>query len=139
MPQGEEKTIAMADKLTRVLYVEDEPDIQKVARLAMEVLGGFAVEICSSGDEALQRAPAFQPQMILLDVMMPGMDGPTTLGKLRELPQFTSTPVIFITAKAQPGEVAGYKKLGAADVIPKPFNPMTLASQIQAIWEQCHS
>jgi len=128
----------MTDKLTRILYVEDEPDIQTVARLALETLGGFTVEICSSGSEALSRAPGFQPQLILLDVMMPGMDGPTTLGKLRELPQFTATPVIFMTAKVQPGEVAGYREIGAADVIPKPFDPMTLSSQVQAIWERCH-
>lgn len=128
----------MADKLTRILYVEDEPDIQTVARLALETLGGFTVEICSSGSEALDRAPAFDPQLILLDVMMPGMDGSTTLGKLRELPQFAFTPVIFMTAKVQPGEVAGYKEIGAIDVIPKPFDPMTLPSQVQAIWERCH-
>ena len=128
----------MAGKLMRVLYVEDEPDIQMVARLALEALGGFTVEICSSGDEALQRAPAFQPHLILLDVMMPGMDGPSTLKMLRALPQFTATPVIFMTAKAQPGEVAGYMELGAVDVITKPFDPMKLSSQVQAIWERCH-
>lgn len=128
----------MADKLTRILYVEDEPDIQVVARLALETLGGFTVKICSSGSEALGCAPDFQPQLILLDVMMPGMDGTTTLSKLRELPQFAATPIIFMTAKVQPGEVAGYKKIGAIDVIPKPFDPMTLSSQVQAIWERCH-
>lgn len=128
----------MADKLVRILYVEDEPDIQTVARLALETLGGFTVEICSSGNEALQRVTGFQPQLILLDVMMPGMDGPTTLGKLRELPQFAATPVIFMTAKVQPSEVAGYKQIGAVDVIPKPFDPMTLSGQVQAIWERCH-
>ena len=128
----------MTEKLTRILYVEDEPDIQTVARLALETLGGFTVEICSSGSEALSRAPGFQPQLILLDVMMPGMDGPTTLKMLRGLPQFAGTPVIFMTAKVQPGEVAGYKELGAVEVIPKPFDPMTLSSQVQAIWERCH-
>ncbi len=125
-------------KLTRILYVEDEPDIQTVARLALEALGGFTVEICSSGDEALQRAASFQPQLILLDVMMPGMDGPGTLKRLRELPQFASTPAVFMTAKVQPGEVAHYLELGAVDVIPKPFDPMMLSSQVQAIWERCH-
>lgn len=127
----------MADKLTRILYVEDEPDIQTVARLALETLGGFTVEICSSGNEALSRAPGFQPQLILLDVMMPVMDGPATLKMLRGMPQFASTPVIFMTAKVQPSEVAGYKEIGAVDVIPKPFDPMTLSSQVQAIWERC--
>lgn len=128
----------MAEKLTRVLYVEDEPDIQMVARLALETLGDFTVEICSSGEEALARAPDFLPQLILLDVMMPGIDGPTTLKRLRELPLFADTPIVFMTAKVQPGEVSGYKELGAMDVIPKPFDPMTLAGQVQVIWERCH-
>ena len=128
----------MADKLTRILYVDDELDILMVARLALEALGGFTVEICSSGDEALKRAPEFQPQLFLLDVMMPSMDGPSTLKMLHALPQFANTPVIFMTAKVQPGEVAGYKALGAVDVIPKPFDPMTLASRVQDIWERCH-
>lgn len=127
----------MTDKLSRVLYVEDEPDIQVIARLALEMLGGFTVEICSSGGEALEKIGAFNPQLILLDVMMPGMDGPTTLGRLRELPQFSTTPVIFMTAKVQPSEVAGYKALGAVDVIPKPFDPMSLSGQVKAIWERC--
>lgn len=128
----------MMEKLTRILYVEDEPDIQTVARLALETLGGYTVEICGSGSEALAKAPAFRPQLILLDVMMPAMDGPTTLGRLRELPQFSAIPIIFMTAKVQPGELAGYKELGAADVIPKPFDPMALSNQVQAIWERCH-
>lgn len=128
----------MTEKLTRILYVEDEPDIQMVARLALETLGGFTLEVCSSGKEALDKIGAFQPQLILLDVMMPGMDGPTTLGELRKLPPFAATPVIFMTAKVQPSEVAGYKAIGASDVIPKPFDPMTLSTQVQAIWERCH-
>lgn len=128
----------MTEKLTRILYVEDEPDIQTVARLALETLGGFTLEICSSGKEALGKIAAFQPQLMLLDVMMPGMDGPTTLGELRKLPSFAATPAIFMTAKVQPSEVAGYKVIGAVDVIPKPFDPMTLSTQVQAIWERCH-
>jgi two-component system OmpR family response regulator len=125
----------MPEKLTRILYVEDDPDIQTVAKLALEMLGGYTLKICSSGSEAIESISAFEPQLILLDVMMPGMDGPTTLGCLRELPQFANTPVIFMTAKVQPNEVAGYKALGAIDVIPKPFDPMILAGQVQAIWE----
>jgi CheY-like chemotaxis protein len=128
----------MADKLTRILYVEDEPDIQMVARLALETLGGFTVEVCGSGGEAIQRAPSFRPQFILLDVMMPGMDGPSTLKALRELSETAATPVVFMTAKVQPGEIAQYKELGAVDVIPKPFDPMTLASRVEQIWASCH-
>lgn len=129
----------MVEKLVRVMYVEDDPDIQMVARLALETLGGFTVEVCSSGDEAIQSAPGFQPQFILLDVMMPGMDGPTTLDALRKLRATAATPVVFMTAKVQPGEVAHYQELGVVGVIPKPFNPMTLAGQVEEIWADCHA
>lgn len=129
----------MREKLTRVMYVEDEADIQMVARLALEAVGGYTVEICSSGEEAIARAPVFNPQLILLDVMMPGIDGPTTLQRLRGLSQFVDTPIVFMTAKVQPGEVSGYREMGALDVIPKPFDPMLLASQVEAIWEGSHA
>lgn len=118
--------------------MEDEPDIQAVARLALEMVGGFTVEICSSGNTALVRAPVFQPQFILLDVMMPGMDGPTTFKNLRELPQTATTPIAFMTANVQASEVAQYKALGALDVIAKPFDPMMLSSKIEEIWARCH-
>lgn len=125
-------------ELKRILHVEDDPSIQAVARVALEVVGGFRVLSCLSGQEALDQVQGFAPDFILLDVMMPGMDGPTTLGELRKLVPFASTPAIFMTAKVQPSEVAGYKAIGAVDVIPKPFDPMTLSTQVQAIWERCH-
>lgn len=128
----------MAQALERILYVEDEPDIQAVARLALENLGGFIVEVCSSGKEALNKVDSFKPDLILLDVMMPGMDGPTTLGELRKLPACVATPVVFMTAKVQPQEVAQYMSLGAINVIPKPFDPMTLADTVRDIWERRH-
>lgn len=121
-------------ELKRILYVEDEPDIQAVAKLALEAIGGFEVKICSSGKEALESAVAYSPDLILLDVMMPGMDGPATLKALRGLPELAHTPVIFMTAKVQPQEIMEYKKLGALDVIPKPFDPMTLADNVKKIW-----
>ena len=124
--------------LQRVLYVEDEPDIQAVARLALEMVGGLTVKTCSSGEEALKEAPAFEPQLILLDVMMPGMDGPGTLKALRALPSLAAVPVIFMTAKVQPQEVAHYTGLGALGVIAKPFDPMTLAAQVRALWAANH-
>lgn len=126
----------MNNELKRILYVEDEPDIQAVARIALENLGGFTLQVCSSGSEALAQATAFGPQLLLLDVMMPGMDGPTTLSELRKLPATAAVPAIFMTAKVQPGEVAQYKALGAVDVIAKPFDPMTLATQIRTIWSR---
>jgi len=122
-------------KLQRILYVEDEPDIQVVAKLALEMVGGFQVMICSDGQQALDTVDSFAPDLILLDVMMPGMDGPTTLQNLRANPATASIPVIFLTAKVQPNEVAQYQALGALNVIAKPFDPMTLAAQVQKIWD----
>lgn len=120
--------------LQRILCVEDEPDIQAVARMALELVGGFQVRVCSSGEQALREAQAFAPDMILLDVMMPGMDGPGTLAALRGLSGLDAVPVAFMTAKVQPHEVAHYKSLGALGVIAKPFDPMALASQVRQIW-----
>ena len=95
----------MTETLERILYVEDEPDIQEIARVSLETVGGFTVATCSSGREALDRAEEFEPDLLLLDVMMPDMDGPTTLGELRKLPGFGSTPTIFMTAKVQAHEI----------------------------------
>lgn len=122
--------------LQRILYVEDETDIQAVAKLALETLGGFTVMTCSSGEQALRLASDFAPDMVLLDVMMPGMDGPTTLRRLRELPALAEVPVAFMTAKVQAAEIAQYKSLGAIDVIPKPFDPINLADQVRDLWER---
>jgi len=122
--------------LQRVLYVEDDTDIRTIASMALEVVGGLTLHACASGAEALAAAGAFAPQLFLLDVMMPGMDGPTTLARLRELPAMRDVPVIFMTAKVQASEVEQYKALGALGVISKPFDPMTLAGQVQALWQE---
>lgn len=124
----------MSEQSFRILYVEDEPDIRAVALLALEDVGGFDVCPCANGDEAVERASAYGPHVILLDVMMPGMDGPTTMAKLRTLDATKSTPVVFMTAKVQPHEAAEYRALGAVGVIAKPFDPMTLADQVRAFW-----
>lgn len=125
-------------ELNRILYVEDEPDIQAVAKLALEMVGGFTVKICSSGQEALDSVAAFAPELILMDVMMPGLDGPATLQAMRTRPELAAIPVLFMTAKVQPAEVQHYKDIGAVDVIPKPFDPMTLATQVREAWKRCH-
>ena len=125
----------MAAVLKSIMMVEDEPDIQTVAKLALETVGGFQVDICSSGQEAIDKGPSIAPDLILLDVMMPGIDGPTTLQELRKLPELSDTPIIFMTAKVQPQEVASYKEMGAIDVIPKPFDPMKLADTVREKWE----
>ncbi len=124
--------------LKRILYVEDEPDIQAVAKLALEMVGGYQVMTCSGGQDALDKVSGFAPDLILLDVMMPGMDGPTTLQKLRADPTTAGIPVIFLTAKVQSSEVAQYQALGALNVIAKPFDPITLAAQVAACWERGH-
>jgi len=121
------------DVLERVLYVEDDPDIRAVGALALG-LGGIKVKSCASGDEAVAAAATFGPQLILLDVMMPGMDGPATLEALRALDATAATPVVFMTAKVQPTQVAVYRQMGAVEVIPKPFDPMTLAAVIREIY-----
>jgi CheY-like chemotaxis protein len=120
--------------LKTILYVEDEPDIRTVARMALEAVGGFKVHACASGQEALAAAGGANADLILLDVMMPGLDGPSTLKALREIPATAATPVIFMTAKVQPAEIAQYKSLGALDVIAKPFDPMQISAEIQRIW-----
>ena len=122
--------------IERILYVEDEPDIQAVAKLALEQVGGYTLEVCNSGQEALDKAEQFLPHLILLDVMMPEMDGPTTLNKLRDIQGLQNIPAIFMTARVQPHEIEEYIALGAVDVIAKPFDPMTLSSQIREIWER---
>jgi two-component system, OmpR family, response regulator len=126
----------MSKKLVRILYVEDEPDIQAVARIALESVGGFTVMICSSGPEALTKVDGFKPDLLLLDVMMPEMDGVSTLQEIRKLPSFAQTPAMFMTAKVQPQEVEQLLKQGAIDVIPKPFDPMTLAENIKSLWHK---
>jgi CheY-like chemotaxis protein len=120
--------------LQKILLVEDEPDIRAVAQLALEAVGGFTVRQCESGEAALAALAEFAPDLVLLDVMMPGMDGPTTLAALRALPQGGAVPVMFMTAKVQPAEIEGYRRLGAIGVISKPFDPMTLADTLRNLW-----
>lgn len=125
----------MATSLTRILYVEDDPDIRALAKIALEIIGGFNLRCCSSGKDALDlQSLYFAPELLLLDVMMPEMDGPTTLARLRELPEFKDTPVIFMTAKIQSSEILYYQSLGALGVIDKPFDPMLLPTQILNLW-----
>ncbi len=121
-------------ELNKILYIEDEADIQAIAQIALENVGGFKLKICSSGQEAIEQGPAFKPDLILLDVMMPGMDGPTTLQELRKLEELANIPVMFMTAKVQPQEIEHFKSLGAIEVIAKPFDPMKLSDTIKAAW-----
>ncbi|HEY0292581.1 MAG TPA: response regulator [Hansschlegelia sp.] len=115
----------------RVLYVDDEPDIREVARMSLELDGDAVVETAASGAEAVLKAQSFKPDIILLDVMMPDLDGPATLGLLRAQPASAAVPVVFITAQTQSREAERFRTLGVIAVIPKPFDPMTLAKQVR--------
>lgn len=122
--------------LSSILYVEDDPDIRTVARMALEVVGGFSVTVCASGAEALAAVEGdLVPDLFLLDVMMPEMDGPATLAALRRLPSVAQVPAIFMTAKVQESEIALYNWLGAIGVVAKPFDPMQLSQQLRRLWE----
>ena len=125
-------------ELKRILHVEDDPSIQAVARVALEAVGGFQVLSCNCGQDALDQVQGFAPDFILLDVMMPGMDGPQTLAHISQLIDISQVPVAFMTAKVQPAEIAHYCSLGARDVIIKPFDPMQPAAQVRKIWSLAH-
>lgn len=126
----------MAQVLKNILYAEDEADIRQIAVLALETLGGFTVETCESGVGIVDKARSCQPDLVILDVMMPEVDGPSAFAALRNTPEFAATPILFMTAKVQPHEVAELMKLGAADVISKPFEPVALPQQILSIWNR---
>lgn len=124
--------------LHRILMVEDEEDIRTIAKLSLEAVGGFEVETCARGEEAVARVGQFRPDLILLDVMMPGMDGPETLRALKTLLGPLLPPVIFMTARSQVTEQTRLKALGAVAVVTKPFDPMTLPSELTLLWERRH-
>ena len=124
--------------LRKILCVEDEPLVQALARAALEKRGGFTVLACASGAAALDAAPAFAPDLLLLDVMMPGMDGPATLAALRHLPATAPTPAVFMTTKAQGQALAASALAGVIGMIDKPFDPKTLAEAIAALWARSH-
>jgi CheY-like chemotaxis protein len=115
----------------RILHVDDEPDIREIVDLSLGLNPDFQVRSCGSGDEALAAAAEWSPELILLDVMMPRMDGPTTLSCLRKNPNTSEIPVLFMTARAQPREIEQFIALGAQGVISKPFDPMTLAFTVR--------
>ena len=118
--------------MSRILYVDDEADIREVAQMALEIDPQFEVRTCASGADGIEQAIAWRPDLILLDVMMPVMDGPAVLRLLQESPATASIPVVFITARTQAQEVAALEKLGGRGVIAKPFDPMTLAERARA-------
>jgi CheY-like chemotaxis protein len=115
----------------RILHVDDEPDIREVVELSLELNPAFTVKSCASGSDALAVAADWSPDLILCDVMMPVMDGPATLARLRQQPETAKIPVVFMTARAQPHEFEQFKALGATGVIAKPFDPLSLALSVR--------
>ena len=116
----------------RVLHIDDESDVREVVEMSLNLDPEFAVRGCASGKDGLAAAAEWRPDLILLDVMMPDMDGPTTLEHLRENPQTANIPLVFMTARVQTHELAHFNSLGAVGVISKPFDPMTLAASVRS-------
>lgn len=117
----------------KVLYVDDEPDIREIAVMALELNSGFEVRSAEGGRVALSIAADWQPDVVVLDVMMPDMDGPMTRKALAEKDSTAGIPVIFATARTQPDEIESYLAMNVAGVISKPFDPMTIADQVTSI------
>jgi len=117
----------------RILIIDDEEDIREVAALSLETVAGWDVMVASSGAQGLARAIECHPDAILLDVMMPGMDGPTTFRELRKNPATASIPVLLLTAKVQASDQRRFADLGVEAVLFKPFDPLTLATQIAGV------
>jgi CheY-like chemotaxis protein len=117
----------------KILIIDDEDDIREVAALSLESVAGWEVITANSGAQGLARALEHQPDAILLDVMMPGMDGPTTVRELRKNPATAKIPVLLLTAKVQASDQRRFADLGVESVLFKPFDPMTLADQISGV------
>jgi CheY-like chemotaxis protein len=116
--------------MRRILIIDDEDDIREVASLSLEATAGWQVTTASSGAQGIQVARAYQPDAILMDVMMPGVDGPTTFKQMQQTPEISHIPVILLTAKVQGIDKRRFADLGVAAVLFKPFDPLTLAEQI---------
>jgi CheY-like chemotaxis protein len=122
-----------------VLHIDDESDILELAAISLGLDSEFEVRGCASGEDGIAAAAESRPDLILLDVMMPVMDGPATLRHLQENPKTAGIPIVFMTARVQPSELEFFKSLGAAGVITKPFDPMTLAASVRSYMHPAHA
>ena len=120
--------------LNRICYVEDDEDIQRIVRMSLERVGKMTVEVVTDSTKAIAAMAAFKPDLVMLDWMMPEMDGPTLFRKMKQDPQMSALPVVFITAKATQRDIDELVSLGAAAVLSKPFSPKDLPDQLRAIW-----
>lgn len=122
--------------LERICYVEDDEDIQRIVRMSLERVGKMTVQVVTDPTLAIQAMTAFRPDLVMLDWMMPGMDGPALFREMKNRPALASVPVVFITAKAGQRDLEELKSLGAAGTISKPFSPRDLPDQLRAIWKK---
>ncbi len=122
--------------LERICYVEDDVDIQRIVRVSLERVGRMTVEIVTDPTIAIPTIIRFKPDLVMLDWMMPGMDGPTLFREMKKLPEVASLPVVFITAKAAQRDLDELKTLGVAGTICKPFSPKDLPQQLRDIWSK---
>lgn len=124
-----------ARPLNTLLYVDDDADIREIVEMSLGLDGSLSVSSSAGGEHALDTMRSARPDLVVLDVMMPGMDGPAILQRMRADPVLQHIPVIFMTAKANPQEVARFRDLSAIGVIAKPFDPMALGGQVRALWD----
>ncbi|MDH3813726.1 MAG: response regulator [Acidobacteriota bacterium] len=124
--------------MQRILIADDEPDILEISRIALETVGGFEVSVCSSGKTLLERLPEFGPDLVIVDVLMPDMTGPEVFEEIRRRPEYDEVPVIYLTGVIQEEELEDLRETGVADIILKPFDPMTLADRINGVWKGSH-
>ena len=127
-----------AKELKSLLYVDDDADIREIVQMSLSLDGEMAVFLSDGGERALTKMRVEQPDLVVLDVMMPGMDGPAILKRMRGDAELKHIPVVFMTAKANPQEVARLTDLSAIGVIAKPFDPMALGNQVKALWKSRH-
>ncbi|MBD3870929.1 MAG: response regulator [Acidobacteria bacterium] len=124
--------------LQRILLADDEPDILEISRIALETVGGFEVSVCLSGKTLLERLPEFKPDLVIVDVLMPDMTGPEVFEEIRRRPEYDEVPVIYLTGVIQEEELEDLRETGVADIILKPFDPMTLADRINGVLKGSH-
>ncbi len=134
-PTGPTSPASHSGGLRRVMCIEDDPDIRLVLDFSLRQFGGYELCLCASGEEALDAAAHFEPELVLLDVMMPGLTGPETLQALRAQGRVEGVPVVFLTAKAMQGELEALMAHGVSGIIVKPFDPMSLPEDIRIYWK----
>ena len=120
----------------RICYVEDDEDIQRIVRMSLERVGKMSVEVVTDSTRAIEAMQAFKPDLVMLDWMMPVMDGPAVFHAMRQRPETSALPVVFITAKASQRDLDELLALGAAGIISKPFSPRDLPEQLREIWRK---